>query len=417
MAKRLNVFLQENSIICNNQYGFRPGLSTEDSLIAIIETIKKTIEEKKYGCGVFIDLKKAFDTVNHQILLHKLEHYGIRNESLSWFESYLKDRQQYVTINKTNSSILNIKCGVPQGSVLGPLLFLLYINDLPNVSKKLKIFLFADDTNIYLDSNDPNTLEKEMNKELQKLYDWLGINRLSLNLTKTNFLLFHSINKTKASITIKINKKAIEEVKYVKYLGVLIDSHLSFKYHIDELNKKIARSAGILYKLKHFVTPKILTNVYYAIVYPFLLYGIIIWGSACKTFLSPIHLLQKKIVRLITSEGPYTHSPPLFQQVKLLNIFDIHRLKLGKFVYEIFNNQNPMLIEFNKSSNIHYHETRYASGGNLYVNYNRTTKYGLNNIQTLGRKMWTSIPTNIQISASSSIFKKRYKEFLITLYN
>ena len=106
-----------------------------------------------------------------------------------------------------------------------------------------------------------------MNKELRKLYDWLGINRLSLNLTKTNFVLFHSVNKPKSSITIKINKKAIEEVKYVKYLGVLIDSHLSFKYHLNELAKKIARSCGILFKLKYFVTPKILTNVYYAIVY------------------------------------------------------------------------------------------------------------------------------------------------------
>ena len=135
---------------------------------------------------------------------------------------------------------------MPQGSVLGPLLFLLYINDLPNISSKLKIFLFADDTNIYLDSHDPNTLEKEMNRELRKLYDWLGINRLSLNVTKTNFVLFHSINKPKSSITIKINKKSIEEVKYVKYLGVLIDSHLTFKYHINELTKKVARSTGIL---------------------------------------------------------------------------------------------------------------------------------------------------------------------------
>ena len=198
MITRLTTYLDLHKIIYSNLFGFRSGYSTTHSLISITKTIRKTLDNNKYSCGVFIDFRKAFDTVNHSIPIQKLEYCGICDVAYSSFKSYLTDRRQYVHLNGINLETKNINCGVPHGSVLGPILFLLYINDLPNISQKLKFYLFADDTNIYFESEDLTKLEKTMNKELEKLHNWLCINRLSLNITKTNFVIFHSFNKPKA---------------------------------------------------------------------------------------------------------------------------------------------------------------------------------------------------------------------------
>ena len=182
-------------------------------------------------------MKKAFDTVNLLILFKKLEHYGIRGIPLEWFKSYLNNRKQHVSVCGNISETLEIICGVPQGSVLGPLLFLLYINDLPLVSKKLTSFLFADDTNIYYESSEVLEIQKTVNKELRKIRKWLEANRLALNIKKkNNFVLFYPPrHKFNVQITLKFGKKKISQETCIKFLGVLLDSHLSWKSHITEL--------------------------------------------------------------------------------------------------------------------------------------------------------------------------------------
>ena len=191
MHKRLYSFLEKYDILHSLQFGFRTKHSTLHALISLTESVKQTIDEGMLGCGVFIDLQKAFDTVNHSILLQKLQHYGVRSTALNWFSCYVTDRKQYVSVNGRTSDHLKITCGVLQGSVLGPL-FLIYINDLPNVSKFLTFFLFADDTNIYFKSHDLIHLQKIMNRELRKVKKWLDANCLALNIDKTNFVIFHS---------------------------------------------------------------------------------------------------------------------------------------------------------------------------------------------------------------------------------
>ena len=249
MHKRLYEFLEKDNLLYSLQFGFRSKHSTSHTLISMTEKIRNTIDNGNYGCGIFIDLKKAFDTVNHSILLRKLNHYGIRGISLQWFESYLSNRTQYVSVNGHTSEQLSITHGVPQGSVLGPLLFLIFINDLPKVSKFLNFSLFADDTNIYYESSDLLNIQKIVNRELRKVRKWLEANRLALNIDETNFVLFHSsqCNLTE-QIVLKIGIKKLKQESHVCFLGVLLDSTLSWKFHISELSKKLAKTAGLFTK-------------------------------------------------------------------------------------------------------------------------------------------------------------------------
>ena len=258
-----------------------------------------------FGCGMFLDFQKAFDTVNYKILLTKLEHYGIRGIILDWFKSYLTDRKQYVSVNGANSSCLTVNCGVPQGWVLGPLLFLIYINDLPLSSSKLAFYLFADDTNFYCESDKTHHLQRVVNTELKNVKTWLDVNRLSLNMDKTSFIIFKSPQHHLAeAVNIKVWNISIKQIKYVKFLGVLLDENLSWKYHLIELSKKLSRTCGIFFKIIRFLPINILICLYNSLFSPFLQYGILISNQyfCCrKEFYGQFHLMIMLHLLLLSS--------------------------------------------------------------------------------------------------------------------
>ena len=189
--KKFNEFVNENNIICDSQHGFTSGKSTVTALLHFTEELHKVFDRKHYAVGLFIDLSKAFETINHQILLEKLEHYGVRGVSLSFFRSYLKDRKQFVQLGNIKSNLKQINLGVPQGSILAPLLFLLYINDMPNVFDSMKPVLFADDSCFYESGANLNAIIDNINKQLVDFSDWIYSNKLTINYKRSHYVVFH----------------------------------------------------------------------------------------------------------------------------------------------------------------------------------------------------------------------------------
>lgn len=247
--KRLMSFLKSHNVLYKYQFGFRSNHSTSLALVDVIDELYKQLDANNYVCGIFFDLQKAFDTVNHEILLDKLRYYGIRGTAFNWIKNYLSNRFQFVSIGNVQSKLSLITCGVPQGSVLGPLLFLLYVNDICNAVVDHRIKLFADDTNLFISGKSITHLVQKTNEELAKLNDWFLANKLSLNIDKTFYSLY-SPNKTvnlraEYGLDIIIEDKKITQVKTSKYLGLFLDEKLSWIDHIQFVKEKLLKFIGL----------------------------------------------------------------------------------------------------------------------------------------------------------------------------
>ena len=335
-------FFNDNNLFFAGQYGFRKGHSTELAATELIDRVIHSLDKGNTPYNIYLDLSKAFDTINHEILIEKLKYYGFSQIALKLITSYLKNRKQYVKYNETNSIILDNTCGVPQGSILGPLLFIIYLNDISKSSNMFKFIIYADDTTIVgeimkYQNKHKMQYERKINEELLKVNLWLQANKLTVNVKKSKSMFFFKHPKVIDPPKLKLDNIDIENVDKFNFLGVYINQNLTWFDHINAIGKKVARSIGILSRLKFFLPYKILILIYNSLILSHFSYGLLLWGYDNQK----IFKLQKKAIKSITNSKIRTHSDPLFKRLELLKIKDLHFLKQAKFFFKLKNNQLP----------------------------------------------------------------------------
>ena len=356
-------YFTANKLFFPSQYGFRKKHSTDLAAAELIDRAMSQIDQGNYSLSVFMDLSKAFDTLDHGIMLNKLQYYGIRDASLLWFNSYLNCRKQYVDIGGHISTQRLITTGVPQGSILGPLLFIIYMNDIPNCSPSFNFILYADDTSLFASLDIyRESYSVSINDELNHVYQWLCCNKLSLNLEKTKCMFFHHHRKNIAGKIpdIMINDKRIERVNTFNFLGIVINEHLSWKPHCDYIANKLTKVNGIMNRLKNFLPYHIMKTIYFSMFQSHLNYGLLLWGYDCNR----IFKLQKRALRTITKSKYNSHTEPLFKFCYILKLNDLLSLNTLKFYYKFIHEELPVYFEsfdlFPQSS-IHTYPTRYRT--------------------------------------------------------
>ena len=434
VSNRLTSFLDSNNLITNCQYGFRKKHSTTHPLIHFLNHVSTSLDKKLHTIAIFCDLRKAFDTVNHSILLSKLKKLGVRGVELQWFKNYLSDRKQLVHVNGSNSSLLDILIGVPQGSILGPLLFLIYINDFPNCSYLLAL-LFADDTTLYMSGPVLDELILNVNREFKKIVDYFRFLKLALHPEKTKFILFtNSSDARNSDISISLNfnndrdvqdKNLIKnleritsnsEIPAIKFLGIYIDPLLSFKHHISTISSKLSKSLYFLRSVKNILTPSALKSVYYSILHSHFIYGIQIWSSPTASNFSCLFTKQKSAIRLINFAKYNSHTEPLFKLSgilplpKLVDFFKLqffHNFIIGELpasfanMWERNEDRRPNQAVLRNHLDYTIPTTRLTSTEKFpFYSFPRT---------------WSSFPdANIKAIESKSLFNIKLKEFFLS---
>lgn len=403
ILKRLNNFCSKHGIIKKEQFGFQKDKSTTLAIYNLVATVLTNLNQKCLTTGVFFDLSKAFDYVDHNILLYKLETVGIRGLALKWIASYLSSRQQCVRFNKivgneirSISSEFRIKSyGVPQGSVLGPLLFLLYINDITKITNH-KCTLFADDISIIISSNNKTNLrnhEMDIENTIDKIIKWLQLNNLKINLDKSKYIQFNKSKHKKYNFTLNITK--INETNCLKFLGVTIDEDLNWKAHLDSVCSRINKFVYALREIKKVTNLKTAIISYHAYVESVLRYGIILWGNS--TLKNRAFIAQKKCIRAICGIAPDESCRPLFKKLGLLPLASLYIQEVSVFVHK-----NPEL--FQRSGNL-----RLRCPQRLVIqDIPRSSKYGKSSLCMCVR-IYNKLPNELKMLAINSFKNRLYR--------
>ena len=415
--KVISEFLDENDLLNESQYGFRKRRSTLHALLNATENIYQASDSKLNTLGIFIDFSRAFDTVNHSILLKKLNYYGIKGQILQLLTSYLSDRKQYVSYGGRESTLLEVDIGVPQGSVLGPLLFIIFINDIINITQLAKCVLFADDCNLFVTHTSREALYRIANQILHELYQYCCSNRLIINYGKCCFIEFGSASKSEGrnSYFLGILNSKFEQVEKCKFLGVIINEHLNWNDQLEHVIMQVAKSCGTLYRVRLQVPRKILKQIYTALVQPYLNYCISLWGSSLTSkSMNKLFVLQKKCIRIVTGKttkenGMFRHTKPMFQSLNVLTVFNLYVYFTASELKKILNTDSPKNLSEFFTVSAH-------SGRIIFPKFNleffKSKSFVFNGSRILNYFLQQDIPFT---GISHSVFKTRVKRHLLTI--
>ena len=406
MYVRLIDHINDNNILSAHQFGFRKNMSTVDAIMQLTEFIYDTLDNKNSCVNVLIDYSRAFDTVNHRILLDKLNKYGVREKALQLLASYLENRKQCVRINNTYSNLITTNISIPQGSVLGPLLFILFINCLPNISQNFLPTMFADDCTLSFRNNNLDNLVSVCNEELMLFKLWSDANRLTINVDKTNCLFFSNIFDPPCG-RICIDDQEIDFVSETKFLGMFIDDKVKFDKHINYICNKISISNGIMFRIRKLVPTSCLKSIYYSIIHQYILYCLPIFGATYNCHLELLFLAQKRAVRTISRAEYNAHTDPLFFSNKILKLNDLYKHCIASYVYS-----NQHLLD------VHVNNHNYFTRNNNYLQAPRVRLRSCEqSIIYNAVNIWNEVPDDIKACLTKASFKYNYKNYLLNQYN
>ena len=416
-AVRLIKYLESCNIISQSQHGFRSDHNTTTALFDACSYVYNALDSNNLVLGIFLDISKAFDSVDHEILLFKLEKIGVHRDALLWFSSYLSNRFQFVQNESKASNYLPVTFGVPQGSILGPLLFTLFINDITCVVDSIKIVMYADDTSIFVSGKSLSEIFAKGNSIFFKLCTWFLDNRLCINLNKTHYIVFNCISKDCCKFNISYLGKNIDRKESLKFLGVIIDWKLSWCDHIKYLATKLSHDIALLLTARKLFSKKVVLNLYYAFFYSHITYGLVFWCNSSNSLLQQIILLQKRAIRIVDFNSYLAHTKPIAKDLGILLFNDLVKYVQCMFMFKVFHSIYPNVVTSNfcKVCQISQHFTRQFMFNFFVKPYHLKFVQGF--ILHSGVSVWNNLPLNVKSNLSLHKFKSSVRSHLDNLHN